>query len=896
MDDYIAATERGGGVYLHNGIGAPKCADDCSIAESAVRSGQTRKAALIYIAMREPPQQCSDGPECESSSSSQAGICFHCLEPLSKYSTVFAEIAGEQRAFCCYGCQTAAQYIEDDQLTEFYQRRGKSRNQVSGSEAMAVNAGQADWSFLDDPALAKDYVTETADGERELSVQVHGLYCASCAWLIDNAMSKYSDGIAARVDIDAKRLFVSIRNPEVKIAGVLSIVEKLGYQPAIISLGATEDPQAQAREEQHLALKRIAVAGFGMMQVMTYMLAVYLGEFHGMEESFHRFLTLVSMLVATAVVFYSGKPFFDNALNDIANRHLGMDVPIALAIAGAYFPSVYLTLLNRPGHIYFDSAVMFIFFLSVGRYVEARARHRLAGSSNELGKLLPPLIEIKRGGQRQHIKPKEAEIGDQIHLTHKQRLPFDGTVVDGEALIDESLISGESIPVLRKQGDRVLAGSIVIGEGIEIQATAAWSDSSMAKISRFLNKASAAQGEETTTFDYLARYFVLFVLVLTALVGIVWWSFAPDRVFEIVLAMLVASCPCAFALAGPVGVAAASHVLRLKGLLVANFKALRVLPNITTWVFDKTGTLTRGRPEISSITCYANTSEDDALRIAASLEQDNQHVLSYAFSTKQALSSVEDLERIAGHGVAGDLEGRRYYLGKPSWVMQQSGITASPKGEVFENEHASLVALADNTQLIAVFTIEDQLRPQAKAALQQLKAQGDKLIVMSGDRKATVDYITRDLPLDSARANLLPEQKVDNLHALQAGSELVAMVGDGVNDAPVIAQADVSLAMSSGSEVSQAQADVIILNGQLSSLTTLVEVARVTSRITRQNLGWALAYNGIALPLAAFGLITPWLAALGMSISSLLVVVNALRISHVSEPNSRPKIQTAQVA
>ena len=824
----------------------------------------------------------ADTAHCCSESTAVAGaiaegkLCFHCLEPLPRFSTVYAEIEGREQAFCCYGCQSAASFIAADKLTEFYHRRQQSSAKSSAGSARRNPAG-SDWSFLDNHDLNGDYVQTFENKQRRISLRVPGLYCSSCAWLINQALDRISSGIHADIDVETKRVVVMVEDSEVRLAEVVSTIERLGYRPSVTALHADREDDI-AKLDYRIALKRILVAGLGMMQVMTYMLAVYLGEFQGIEADYHRFLTLVSMLVATVVVFYSGKPFFDNALNDIRHRRLGMDVPIALAIAGAYFPSVYITLAKTGDAIYFDSAVMFIFFLLLGRYVETRARYRLSGAPSDIQELLPPLIRVRREGEWLEINPTQVQPGDQVHLTVGQRVPFDGVVLSGLGTVDESNITGESVPVSRTGADRVLAGTELISGGIEVKASRSWQNSSIAKISELMNRARAAENTQTTVFDYLARYFVVFILIVTAATAFVWWSIAPERVLSIVLAMLVASCPCAFALAGPVGVAAAGNVLKAKGLLITNFKAIRALPNITTWCFDKTGTLTRGRPEIQEIYCTDGITQSMAMQLAASLEEGGSHVLSQVFTSRDSLLSVEERQYFPGKGVTASINGQCYALGKPDWIKQWCDGIDIELLKLDSCEQSSLVALADDRRVLALFEIADSLRPQTCSALGKLVQRGNKIVVLSGDRQSAVDAAISELPVQSALGDLLPEQKVEALNYCIQGRETVAMVGDGINDAPVIAHADVSLAMANGDELSQAQADVIILNGRLDSLNTLVDVAAKTNQITRQNLIWALAYNLVVLPLAAFGFLTPWLAALGMSLSSLLVVSNAIRI------------------
>lgn len=801
--------------------------------------------------------------------------CYHCHESLPAYSTVYAEVAGQERAFCCHGCQAAALYIESANLTDFYKRRDRF-----GSQAVTAPVQtRVDWGFLDIRESSGDYVDHRSNGEWSLLIQAQGLYCASCAWLIERAVQQTDANLSARVDVQSRVITLHGKTLGAKPSLALEAIENLGYQPVLLDQNGIS-PQAVARDDSRQALKRIAIAGLGMMQVMTYMVAVYLGEFQGMEASFHRFLTLVSMMIATLVVFYSGRPFFANALRDVSRGQAGMDVPIALAIAGAYFPSVWITLNKLPEPIYFDSAVMFIFFLSVGRFVEARAKARLLPPADQLASLIAPKLSVIRAGEKCLVAREELQAGDQIKLQKGQCLPFDGVIREGEATFNESMITGESNPIHHQLGERVRAGSVLLDDAVSVQATHSWHDSSIAQISKLLQRARGGEQNQVGWFDYLARHFVMFVLVVTTLVAVIWWLIDPAQVFEIVLAMLVASCPCAFALAAPLGVSAASRAARQRDLLITDFSVLRRVQKVNSWVFDKTGTLTLGRPQIIDIELFNGYSSETVCWIAASLQQQQSHVLSSAFTSHKALAKLSNLESVVGSGVMAQIDEDWFYLGKPSWVQQVSGVESPLPVSKDTN---TMVALARKGQAgpqwLGLFYIQDTLRPKSKQAVASLQSLGQRVQVFSGDHQLAAQNSLKALSLNKIIGDLSPQQKVDRLSQLKINGDVVAMVGDGVNDAPILSQADVSIAMASGSELSQSQADVVLLNGRLDHLPSLLDIANQTSSITRQNMIWALAYNALILPFAALGFITPWLAALGMSVSSLIVVLNALRIS-----------------
>lgn len=817
--------------------------------------------------------------------------CFHCFEPLPKFCDIQADINGVSKPMCCYGCKAAAEYIQQQDLSKFYshrERSGLQRRFARGDIASHSQSNSENWSFLDRPETASHYVTINPEGERKLSLQVHGLYCSSCSWLIDKALKRVSESIQVRIELDAKRIHlvvpatVSSENTPIKLSMLLELISCLGYQPNPLPLSpGYDDVDVINTHEKHQFIKRILVSGLGMMQVMTYAIALYLGEFQGMDEAHRKFLTLVSMLVATVVVFYAGQPFFRNAYNDLKNQHFGMDVPIALAIGGAYFPSVYNTLAQSSHNVYFDSAVMFIFLLTTGRFLEMRARHRLSAAPAALMRLLPNCIKVDRhvGSDvtTPYIRPQEVQLNDRLELQSGQVVPFDARVRSGCVSVDESLLTGEARAVDKNTGDRLLAGSRVQGGKVSIEATHLWQDSSIVKIENLLQTGRNPNTLQFSGLQKLSRNFVMAVLSLTLLVGGFWWFYQADRAFDIVLAMLIASCPCAFALAIPVGQAAASNTLRECGILLAKPNALKLVSQISSWCFDKTGTLTDGRTQIRQVNCLGERSETECLTLMAALQTQSNHAIANAFATIETNLVADSVREFPGRGISGFINGERYYVGKPSWVSSKVGMQIHDK-ELEPSLELSECALASDHQLLAIVSFNDELRDGGEAYLNFLKSGAIRSIILSGDKQAAVDACASRLPVDEAIGDLLPKQKLNFLKAKQAQGGKVAMLGDGINDAPVLSQADLSIALSSGSELSQSQADIVLLNGRLDRLISLHRVAKKTHGVTQQNLLWASCYNLLVLPMAAFGFLTPWLAALGMSISSLLVVSNALRI------------------
>ena len=838
-------------------------------------------------------------------SNAELGTCYHCLEAIPKFCSITADINGMSQPMCCLGCKAAAEFIQQRSLTRFYEHRGRVNKRdffgsLNAQELTSLDTQE--WLFLDDVRDPRhdEYIQVDNQGAKSLSLLVHGLYCSSCGWLIERAIHSISQDIRVHVEVDALRVNLQVIDPAVELADLLVTISRLGYRPELVPANAWFELEQSHKQERSGALRRLMVAGFCMMQVMTYAAGSYLADAstQAMLPEYERFFLLVSMLVATLAVFYSGRPFFKNAYNDLKNGHVGMDVPVALAIGGAYLPSVYEVLSHSTGDaigaVYFDSAVMFVFFLSIGRYVEMRARHHLADSSGEINRLLPEKITVQRtneGQTQEHrIAPKLIELSDRITLTAGDVVPFDARVTSGEGSFDESLMTGESLAVEHGKGDQVYVGARLLGGHVTLSANKVWTESSLFKINQLVQNASA---ENTPTkLSKVGRNFVLWVILLTVLVGTVWFYIAPDRVFHIVLAMLVASCPCAFSLAAPVGRTAAAHTLRRSGILLSNPDALSVTPKVSHWLFDKTGTLTKGKPCIENVTAFSSLSEQECLTMVADVERHSEHSLASAFvgftSDVDGARRVEAFVDEPGSGVRAFYEGKPVIIGKQSWVLDQLPNSASREstdkilaqlsslGSHYLDASEIVVAYAG--RLVAVVYVRDSVRVSSFTALRQLRAMGAKVKVISGDKASAVAAVCDELSVSDYLADMLPADKLSVLKGLQRDGSVVAMVGDGVNDAPVLAAADLSVALATGSELSQYHADVVLLSGDLRQLENLRKVAQTTEHVTKQNLNWALFYNGLALPIAALGFLTPWLAALGMSMSSLLVVLNALRI------------------
>ncbi len=786
-----------------------------------------------------------------------------------------ARVRGGDVAVCCPGCRAAAELIGQLGLADYYRFRTTpgARPADSGDE----------WAAYADPGIEASLTRRETDG-RSAVVLVDGLTCAACNWLVSRALLQTPGVLRASVNAATGRAFVVWDESRSTLARILAAIAALGYRPHVVTGGGVEE---QARGERRAHLKRLAVAGLGMMQVMTFAVSLYSGDADGMDHSVRAFLQIVSMLVATPVLFYAGWPFLQGAYRALAARGVTMDVPVAAGLLLAYSASVW-DALHQSGAVYFDSVVMFVFFLSVARYVEMAARHRSTGISDALGRLLPATAHRLLGGEDgeriEEVAAASLAVGDRVLVRAGEVVPADGELQDRGACIDESMFTGESVPVVRAAGDALAAGTLNLDAPLRMRITATGADTTLAAMVTLLTHAQAQRPRIMRAADAFAGRFLVAVLGGAALVAVMWLRVDPARAFPATLAVLVAACPCALSLATLVVVATANAALARRGVLVARADAIEALAKVTRIVFDKTGTLTDGRIEVAGFSPTRRGDERSALRIAAALEAASEHPIARAFARgRHAVAVAADVHYEAGRGIEGTIDGERYRIGQQDFVRGTTAPETPPGGGPADAgalaPRDQAILLGDRQGVLGAFELAETPRPESRAVVGELRAAGYQVEIASGDSAAAVRRLAQHCGIEQYRARQTAADKLERVRALTAQGEFVAMVGDGVNDAPVLGGSGVSIAMGRGSALAQASADLILVGDSLGALPEALRVARHARTIIRQNLAWAVAYNLAAMPVAALGWVPPWLAAVGMSSSSILVVLNSLRVA-----------------
>lgn len=788
----------------------------------------------------------------------------------------------EEKPLCCVGCQAVAHAIIDGGLENFYRYREITQITNATDSAGIIStpfyknnkASTQDWSIYNMPDIQQSFVLSRSDGNLQANLLLEGITCAACSWLIETHFQKYPAVKQVNVNVSTHRVTL-IWNPELSaLSDLMASLASIGYMPRPAT---DEQQQDYFKRENRIALFRLGVAGFGMMQAMMVAVGIYFGA----TDEWLNFLRWLSMLCATPVVFFSAWPFFSAAWTSIRSRHLVMDVPVALAIGLAYAASAWATV-TESGEVYFESVSMFAFFLLLGRYIEQKARHNNRLAFGNLAQLMPLTACCIRSQDGEEITSQiplnKLCNNDLVLVKPGDTFPCDGIVVDGESDVIEALITGESIPVAKRVGDRVIAGTLNGQSSLRVRATAIGGATQLSAIEHLAAQAAEEKPQQVEMADKIARFFVARLLVVCVCVFAFWWFKDSSRALWITLSVLVVTCPCALALAMPAALSAATANLRQRGFLVARGHVIETLNKVNRVIFDKTGTLTQGRLSVVDVNLAAHENREQVLAIAAALEADFNHPIAQAFSSYKKNLAAERCQQFLAAGVEGQVNGVVYRLGTPEFIAEFLSLNEKP---AFPDQTHLWLLLSSESQLIAWIALEDSLRFDAAQTVQELKAQGINVELLSGDQSGAVARLAANLSIDEFTAGAKPDTKLAQLHIAQTRGDVVLMVGDGINDVPVLAGADVSTVMVSASDLAQTQADTILLNNQLHLLPLAIRVAKKTRTIIRQNLTFSLTYNLIALPLAATGHVTPWAAALGMTMSSLVVVFNALRLNKV---------------
>ena len=808
--------------------------------------------------------------------------CYHCGQPVPAELELTVRIDEQPRAMCCIGCQAVAQAIVDNGLADYY----RNRDVLPGSQREAMPAILDGLKLYDHADFQKSFVRTLHDGEREASLIIEGITCAACIWLNEQHLFRLPGVIGVDLNYATRRARVRWDEGRIKLSEILAAIAAIGYRAYPYDAAKTEE---LAKKERRGALWRVFVAGFGMMQVMMYAIPIYLAGDGDMPPDIEQLLRWASLLLTLPVVLYSAAPFFRSAWRDLKLRRVGMDVPVALGVGAAFSASVWATV-TASGEVYFDSVTMFVFFLLGGRFLEMTARQHAVSVTEALAKLMPAFAGRVAAYPGNHdveqVMAADLVPGDVVLVKPGETIPADGHVLEGVSCANESLLTGESAPVAKQPGTLVTGGAVNIESPLFIRVEQVGEATRLSAIVRLMERAAMEKPRIVEFADRIASRFILALLVFAGAVALAWFFIDPSKALWITVSVLVVTCPCALSLATPIALTVASGAMARAGLLVTRSYAIETLARATHFVFDKTGTLTTGRMHLLDVLPLGALDRERCVALAAALEQASEHPIGSALQAAAdcgQLPLLAGLSNVPGSGMEGTFEGRRMRVGRPDYVSELHRQPLPEAARSLIDSGDTAIALGDEGGWLAVFRIGDEVRPEAAAMVAELLAAGCRVSLLSGDAPAVAHKVAQVIGIDDVHAAMSPQGKHDYVTALQAGGAVVAMVGDGVNDAPVLAQAQVSVAMGGGSQLARTQADLVLLSENLDHLRRGVAVARRSLRVIRQNLWWSFLYNFVALPLAMFGFVTPWMAGIGMSGSSLLVVLNSLRLQKITE-------------
>ena len=806
--------------------------------------------------------------------------CFHCGQAIPEGDLVLKPIKGQEQHFCCHGCASVCEVIHEAGMESFYRRT------PDGELLSPPPPPNKDLDLLDYDEVQSQFVGDLAN-KREITLMSEAIHCAACVWLIEHTMAKMDGLLLARVNFTNKQIKIRWDNSKIQLSDIIRKLNSIGYDANPYDPSASEEATKKANRD---LLYRLGFAGFAMMNTMWFAVALYTGAAD--DPEYRNYFHWLLLVISTITLAYSGQPFLKGAWTSIKSKSVGMDVSISLGMLTTYFYSVWVTV--YPGHsgeVYFDTLIDFMFLLLIGRYLEAISKNKAIDASRRLMDLQPKVARKLTESEELVVPVRALARGDFISIKPGEKIAVDGTITQGQSMINEAMLSGESKEISKTIGQRVNAGTINVDGNLTVEVEHILQDTQLGKIVHMVEEAQGSKAPIQRTADIIMPWFVS-VTISLALASFVYWIFNADLEFAIITAtaVLIITCPCAFGLATPMAIAVASGVSARNGILIKNGAVLETLHSTDHFVFDKTGTLTKGQMKLVAEHLYPNVNREELLNIVGSIEKLSEHSLGDALvnSIKDEFNygynnwqTVNDFKAFPGKGVRGRIGDKEYKIGTAGWLLEQNVVLSDEfiaKAQQHAQQARTAVWICENETVLAILFLEDEIRSDAVELIQRLKDKGKQVTLLSGDLQVVAESVAQQLGGMNVIAEVLPQDKNDVIKQLQKQGQSVAMIGDGVNDAPALVRANVGIALGSGTDVSMESADIVLMNNEIMAVDTVLALSVRTLKTIKQNIASSISYNIIMVPLAMSGALTPLIAAITMPISSLIVIGNAARI------------------
>jgi P-type Cu2+ transporter len=805
-----------------------------------------------------------------------SSVCFHCATPIPQGVHFESTVDGATRGFCCFACESVCAAIYESGLQGYYQRTPEG--QLLGPPPEPPR----DVEMYDFDEVQQDFAAGRGD-LRDIHLLVDGIHCAACVWLIERGLKREKGVLSAEVNLSGKRVHLRWDNREARLSELIRALSRIGYSAVPYDRDTAE---GVIRKSNRAMLFRLFFAGFAAMNMMWIAIALYTGA---NRDEFRDFFHWMGFVLATPTLFYSGYPFYRGAIGGLRAGHLTMDLPIAIGLSVTYAYSLYVTVSGtRQGEVYWDTVTNLTFVILIGRYLEGMFRQQAVSATKRLMELQPRVALVVRDGREEMVPIRGVLPGNQVLIKPGYTIPVDGVVLSGQSAVVEAMLSGESRPLDKKPGDAVTAGTSNTTGALLVEVRARLQDNALSRIIRLVEEAQASKAPIQRIADRIVPWFVLVTLLCATATYLVWNGRDVELALMAATSVLIITCPCALGMATPMSIAVASGLGARHGILVKNGLVLETLSRVSHVVFDKTGTLTEGRMSVSEVVCIDGADPGEVIRVAAAVERLSEHGVARAvtaFAEARGISvaglAIEDFLACPGMGVSARADGKGVVLGTANW-LERSGIQVDAelraRAAAFETQAVTCIYVAIGGRHLAVIAIADRLRDGTAALVAELARAGIRMTLLSGDRQPVAEAVARQLGPMNVIAEVLPQDKDQVIRDLQARGETVAMVGDGINDAPALIRSDVGIALGSGTDVSVDSADIVLMQSDPARVLQAIRLSTRTLRTIKQNIGLSFVYNAIMVPLAMMALVSPLVAAITMPISSLVVIGNAARI------------------